>query len=96
MDIQYYLYIHRNECALGKLRKFYVLKAFELQYCLHDLLALVMFAHACNSCRDRDTTVNRDAVRRNMLFMLQNIARSKSGMFLFNLELIIFPVQLSC
>ena len=65
---------------MRKLRKFHVLKAFELRWCLY-LLSLLMFARARHSCRDRDTAVNRDVVRNNMLLLLHMVARSKSGMF---------------
>ena len=34
LKCKYYLDIHRKECALRKRRKFHVLKAFELRYCL--------------------------------------------------------------
>ena len=66
--------------------------AFELRYywhtcwCSHTLVT-----------RDRDTKVNRDMVRQNML---HPIDQWKSGMFLLFvsifLELINFPVQLGC
>ena len=45
-----------------KLRKFLVPKALELRYCLH-----IFIVDACHSCHDRDTAVNRDVVRHNML-----------------------------
>ena len=41
-------------------------------------MSLLILAHACHSWRDRDTAVNIDVVRHNMLLLLHIIARSKS------------------
>ena len=81
---KYYMEIHKNECALRKLSKFHVSKAFQLRrpstvYILSLLMckriSLVPWSWYCSA-------VNRDAVRHNMLLLLHIIARSNSGMFL--------------
>ena len=55
---KYYIDIYKSECALRKLRKFHVLKVFELhrvQACTVYMLSLLICTrHACHTCRDRD------------------------------------------
>ena len=81
---KYYMEIHKNECALRKLSKFHVSKAFQLRrpstvYTLPLLMctriSLVPWSWYCSA-------VNRDAERHNMLLLLHIIARSNSRMFL--------------
>ena len=81
--------IHKNKCALRKLSKFHVSKAFQLRrpstvYTLPLLMctriSLVPWSWYCSA-------VNRDAVRHNMLLLLHIIALSNSGMFFYWLRI---------
>ena len=55
---KYYIDIYKSESALRKLRKFHVLKVFNLrrvQACTVYMLSLLICTHhACHTCRDRD------------------------------------------
>ena len=84
---KYYIDIYKSESALRKLRKFHVLKVFNLrrvQACTVYMLSLLICTHHTYVTHVVIviTAVNRDSVL-HMLLLLHIMARSKSGMFLF-------------
>ena len=54
---KYYIDIHKNECALRKLRKFHVLKALQLRWPSTVYMLPLLLCRRIHSRRDRDTAV---------------------------------------
>ena len=95
---KYYIDIYKSESALRKLRKFHVLKVFNLrrvQACTVYMLSLLICTHhACHTCRDRDYCSKQRLGTSHAIIATYHGSVKKWNVFIYSES--IFPVQLGC
>ena len=95
---KYYIDIYKSESALRKLRKFHVLKVFNLrrvQACTVYMLSLLICTHhACHTCRDGDYCSKQRLGTSYAIIATYHGSVKKWNVFIYSES--IFPVQLGC
>ena len=92
---KYYIDIYKSESALRKLRKFHVLKVFNLrrvQACTVYMLSLLICTHhACHTCRDGDYCSKQRLGTSHAIIATYHGSVKKWNVFIYSES--IFPVQ---
>ena len=92
---KYYIDIYKSESALRKLRKFHVLKVFNLrrvQACTVYMLSLLICTH--HACRDGDYCSKQRLGTLHAIIATYHGSVKKWNVFIYSES--IFPVQLGC